>query len=178
MTGIDWDRYNAWRDTWDESYAWLTSALTAEFGTDFSVINSGGGCMLIVATLENRDEVMIGDYIESLSSMEQRRSGEYDTGYGVGIYPAEKYTDENGVWLGRNKSHPFPQTMSAANRDEWHPMYYPCPADDDGDWVGAWENNECVGWADDAKAETAEEVIALVRTAIADRLAKTSEVAK
>ena len=168
----DWaERYWAWHEKWDGQYKWLTDALTTEFGTPFSVINSGGGCMLIEATLENRDEVMIGDAVDGpLSSMDDRleaKSRGESYGYAVGVYPATKAIDQDGNWVGRNKSHPLPKLMNNENRDDWRD--YPKPADDDGDWVGFYENNEVRGWAQDENAETSDDVIALVRKAIANR---------
>ena len=45
-------------------YEPLAQALTKEFGTEFGMWDTGGGCMVIGATLENGWEVMIGSAVD------------------------------------------------------------------------------------------------------------------
>ena len=82
-------------------YRWLTAALTAEFGTEFYVTSTGGGCMAVEAILEN-GYLLITDAEDTLSSMvdrmeAQKRGRGY--GYAVGIYRTTRTGDDNVAFV-------------------------------------------------------------------------------
>ena len=90
--------------TYWESYAYtdpIAEALTAEFGTEFGLYNTGGGCLCLHATLEGGMYVLIGSGIDGpLWDNEDRATVPHGGGYGVGIY-----REESGDTLAHAQDH-------------------------------------------------------------------------
>jgi hypothetical protein len=79
--------------TYWESYRYtdpIAAALTDEFGTEFSLYNTGGGCICLEAKLEGGMYVLVGSGIDGpLFDGEYRAAVAHGGGYGVGIYREE-----------------------------------------------------------------------------------------
>lgn len=88
---------------WD-SYSYtepIAAALTAEFGTEFDLYNTGGGCICLHAMLEGGMYVLIGSGIDGpLWDSDEREGVPYGGGYGVGIY-----REESGDTLAHAQDH-------------------------------------------------------------------------
>ena len=92
MTG-GYSSYSGYRD--------LTEALTAEFGTEFYVTSTGGGCMAVEAILEN-GYLLITDAEDTLSSTDERIKAQNrgcGYGYAVGIYRTTRTGDDNVAFV-------------------------------------------------------------------------------
>lgn len=87
-------------EQWARGYRPITDMLTLHFGTAFEMWHTGGGCMAIQATLDGGMEVMVTDYIDTLSSPQKRLDAEMEglsLGYSVGLYsPADDYCETKG----------------------------------------------------------------------------------
>jgi hypothetical protein len=79
----------------------IMQALTAEFGTEFDLYNTGGGCICMHAMLEGGMYVLIGSGIDGpLWDGEDRENWPHGGGYGVGIY-----REESGDTLAHAQDH-------------------------------------------------------------------------
>lgn len=73
----------------------ISQALTAEFGTEFRLENTGGGCICIEALLEGGYRLLVGCAVDGpLLREDERPDYSFDGGYGVGIY------DDREPWTG------------------------------------------------------------------------------
>jgi len=81
--------------TYWESYRYtdpIAAALTDEFGTEFSLYNTGGGCICLEAKLEGGMYVLVGNGVDGPlwdSDEDRWDSVPHHGGYGVGIYREE-----------------------------------------------------------------------------------------
>jgi hypothetical protein len=65
----------------------LAEALATEFGTSFNLINTGGGCICLEASLEGGLQLLIGSAVDGpLLTDSERTEYSFDGGYGVGVY--------------------------------------------------------------------------------------------
>lgn len=139
-------RFWAYMDMYDVGYTKLVKKLSQEFGAVFYVETTGGGCMAIMATLEGYG-LMITDAEDTLSSMQQRKKARKQGrphGYAVGVYPIE-------VCDGK---HWDSTTRSFIDGG-------PCGRPEHGGF-----GPEAVGWASCPQADTAPQLIQLIKLAI------------
>lgn len=80
------DRFWAWFNDFTEPFKPVMEGLSKEFGAEFAMQHTGGGCMAIEADLEGGYHVMITDADDVLGYWDQRQP---DTGYAVGVYLLE-----------------------------------------------------------------------------------------
>ena len=68
----------------------IAEALTAEFGTSFALMNTGGGCICLQADLEGGIYLLIGCAVDGpLLHDDERQHYAHGGGYGVGVYDTE-----------------------------------------------------------------------------------------
>lgn len=68
----------------------IAEALTKEFGTDFALENTGGGCVCLQADLEGGIYLLVGCAVDGpLLYEEEREHYAHGGGYGVGVYDSE-----------------------------------------------------------------------------------------
>jgi hypothetical protein len=95
------DKFWEYFDSYADGYRELTDALTKEFGVQFQVWHTGGGCYAIESgPLEGGYNVIITDAAEILSHMRDRNemlAKGIQVGYGVGVYPLEPVTLRDGT---------------------------------------------------------------------------------
>ncbi|CAM3165173.1 hypothetical protein DFJ75_3063 [Williamsia muralis] len=65
-------------------YLFAIHVLKNEFGVDFALVNTGGGCMALEGVLETGHSVLVTDYANDLADDPEMREG-----WQVGIYTRE-----------------------------------------------------------------------------------------
>ena len=68
----------------------IAKALTEHFGADFSIYNTGGGCICLHAEFEAGLYVLVGSAADGpLLTFDETKGEEYGGGFGAGIYSTE-----------------------------------------------------------------------------------------
>lgn len=148
MTENTADRFWAWFDRYADGYKTVIKKLTNEFGSQFSVWHTGGGCMAIEGSIGDR-LVMITDAGDTLSRMDERKKARkqgHPLGYGVGIYD----------WIPCDGRHWDSATQTL--------MESTGPCDDP---THREQSCEAVGWASSPEADTTKKLIRLIKIAVA-----------